>query len=178
MIVKSMTLKEISPDEYNHLLSIGDFAFNRCYSLTRITIPNSVTHLGANPFRGCLHLESICLSPDHSALGMIDDMLFSKVDGRLICLPRTSKQSQCILPRGITSIGDSAFYNCTSVVSVALSEGVTNIDDDAFYNCPSLTNISLPNGLTRIGRAAFLNCTSLSASGKRNRHRSLCILRM
>ena len=67
------------------------------------------------------------------------------------------------LPEGVTNIGSSAFYGCSSLTSVNLPEGVTSIGSDAFYRCRSLSSISLPESLTSIGSSAFSGCSSLTS---------------
>ena len=64
------------------------------------------------------------------------------------------------LSDGLTSIGDSAFSYCTSLTSIALPDGLTSIGDEVFYSC-SLTSIALPDGLTSIGANPFRSCDSL-----------------
>ena len=49
-----------------------------------------------------------------------------------------------ILPEGLTSIGDSAFYFCNSLTAVTLPDSLTSIGDDAFSFCSSLTAVTLP----------------------------------
>ena len=67
----------------------------------------------------------------------------------------------CRLGKGITSIGASAFENCTSLEIVELEEGITSINGYAFYNCTSLKELELPKSLKSIGENAFEGCTSL-----------------
>ena len=67
------------------------------------------------------------------------------------------------LPEGITSIGSYAFWQCSSLTSISLPEGITSIGSYAFWQCSSLTSISLPESVTSIGRAAFSGCSSLTA---------------
>ena len=55
----------------------------------------------------------------------------------------------------VTTIGDRAFNDCTSLTSVTIPEGVTSIGDDAFSLCVNLTSISLPKSLTSIGSWGF-----------------------
>jgi hypothetical protein len=64
--------------------------------------------------------------------------------------------------RGVTSIGDSAFYDCTSLTNVSIPNSVTNIDLYAFAYC-SLTGIAIPNSVTSIGDAAFEYCFGLTS---------------
>jgi hypothetical protein len=66
------------------------------------------------------------------------------------------------IPNGLTSIGDSAFYQCTGLASVTIPDSVTNIADSAFTFCMNLANLHLGNGLTSIGAAAFMGCGSLT----------------
>ena len=47
-----------------------------------------------------------------------------------------AKLTAIVLPSGITSIGDYAFYSCTTLKRINIPKGVTNIGKDAFYSCP------------------------------------------
>ena len=67
----------------------------------------------------------------------------------------------CRLGKGITSIGASAFENCTSLEIIELEEGITSINGYAFYGCASLKELELPKSLKSIGENAFEGCTSL-----------------
>lgn len=62
---------------------------------------------------------------------------------------------------GVTSIGESAFWQCDSLTKINIPEGVTNIGDAAFYFCKSLTKVTIPESLTSIGKSAFERCESL-----------------
>lgn len=68
-----------------------------------------------------------------------------------------------LIKQGVTGIGDRAFYDCSSLISITLLEGVMSIGEDAFYNCSSLTSIILPESLTSIGDWAFYNCSTLTS---------------
>jgi len=62
----------------------------------------------------------------------------------------------------VTSIGDYAFNNCTSLTDITIPEGVTSIGNDAFRACYNLTGITIPSSVTSIGGSAFYNCSSLT----------------
>lgn len=66
-----------------------------------------------------------------------------------------------VLPFGIISIENSAFYNCSGITAVNLPSSLTTIESSAFYNCTGLTNLSLPSGITSINSYTFSNCTGL-----------------
>ena len=55
----------------------------------------------------------------------------------------------------VTSIGNSAFYNCSGLTSVTIPNSVTSIGNDAFQNCSGLTSVTIPNSVTSIGGYAF-----------------------
>ena len=70
--------------------------------------------------------------------------------------------SNVTIQEGITSIGDYAFYNCSSLTSIELPNSLISIGESAFRSCRSLTSLELPNSLTSIGFQAFSVCSSLT----------------
>ena len=77
------------------------------------------------------------------------------------CLYTPDANGHVTVPDGVEQLEDSAFYDCTSLVSIALPSGLTSIGYRAFYGCTSLASLVLPDGLTSIGDLAFRCCTSL-----------------
>ena len=49
-----------------------------------------------------------------------------------------------------------------NITSVIISRGVTSIGEGAFYRCRSLTSVTIPNSVTSIGNGAFTGCTGLT----------------
>ncbi|MBK5211552.1 MAG: InlB B-repeat-containing protein [Coriobacteriia bacterium] len=68
------------------------------------------------------------------------------------------------IPVGVTSIGFAAFTDCTSLTSITIPEGVTSIEGSAFTYCSSLTSVIIPSSVTSIGTFAFESCTSLKSA--------------
>ena len=66
------------------------------------------------------------------------------------------------IPNSVTSIGRGAFSDCSSLTSITIPNSVTSIGDRAFSYCSSLTSITIPNGVTTIGYRAFYECSSLT----------------
>ena len=66
------------------------------------------------------------------------------------------------IPSSVTSIGRSAFRDCTTLTSVTIADGVTSIGMRAFENCAALTSLTLPDSVTNIGQGAFYGCSSLA----------------
>ena len=60
-----------------------------------------------------------------------------------------------IIKKGVTSIGEEVFFNCTSLTSITIPDSVTSIGNYAFAGCTSLTSIKIPDSVTSIGYMAF-----------------------
>ncbi len=142
--------------------SIGDYAFSSCDSLTAITLPDSITKMGANPFVYCGQLTNIQVSPDHPVFATIDGVLFNKTEKKLVCYPGGFTATEYQVPKGIRSIGDDAFFMCSSLAAITLPEGLTSIGDNAFSSCSSLTAITLPDSITEMGANPFVYCKQLT----------------
>ena len=136
---------------------IGRSAFENCTSLTSVTIPNSVTSIGDYAFSNCTSLKSIEVSENNKNYASIDGVLFNKDKSELVTYPAGKTDSEYVIPNSVTSIGYSAFENCTSLTSVTIPDSVTSIDYSAFENCTSLTSVTIPNSVTSIGSSAFYN---------------------
>lgn len=70
--------------------------------------------------------------------------------------------TEFIIPDSVTSIGDNAFYHCSSLTSVEIGNSVRSIGEYAFRNC-GITSIVIPDSVTSIGDWAFSGCSSLTS---------------
>ena len=143
--------------------SIGAWAFNECTSLTSVTILDSVTSIGDAAFASCTSLTGIWVAEGNSHYANdASGVLFNKDKTTLVQCPGAFSGSYAI-PNSVTSIGERAFYYCTSLTSVTIPDSVTSIGDGAFAGCRSLTSVTIPNGVTSIGDSAFSYCKSLTS---------------
>ena len=143
----------------NSVTSIGEYAFYNCSSLTSVTIPDSVTSIGYSAFRGCSSLASINASADNKYYSSQDGVLFNKDKTELVCCPE-GKTGAYIIPSSVTSIGNYAFRDCSSLTSITIPDSVTSIGEGAFWFCSSLTSITIPDSVTSIGYMAFDCCNN------------------
>ncbi|MBR3868079.1 MAG: leucine-rich repeat protein [Clostridia bacterium] len=67
------------------------------------------------------------------------------------------------IANGVTSIGNTAFWNCSNLENITISNSVTLIGNRAFSDCVQLTNITIPSSVTNIGILAFSNCDNLAS---------------
>ena len=68
------------------------------------------------------------------------------------------------IPSTVTSIGESAFYNCNFTGTLTIPSTVTTINNYTFYNCKFTGTLTIPSTVTTIGNQAFTNCTGFIGS--------------
>ena len=115
----------------NSVTNIMAGAFFRCSSLTSVTIPDSVTNIDIGAFVGCSSLTSIEVGKNNAEYSSEDGVLFSKNKTELIRFP-AGKNGYYTIPDNVTSIADTAFYDCSSLTRVTIPDSVTTIGDWAF----------------------------------------------
>lgn len=131
----------------SNLETIGSSAF---YSsgITSITIPESVKSLGGKAFYGTPFIKELQSNNEYS-LAIYNDTIL--LDGN-------SATGDVIIPEGVTTIIQNAFYNNKSVKSIKLPQTLERICDNAFYGCTGLRAITIPKNVTSIGISIFQNC--------------------
>lgn len=164
--------------------SIGDFAFGCCFGLASMVIGDGIASIGNDALYGCKNLtvwvndiskfkNSIYLNrndwnPDGRPICTIEKttkseiaMDFEIVDG---CLKKYKGQkTHVVIPEGVTSIDDKAFYNKKKLISVIIPNNVTHIGNEVFHGCRNLVAVSIPNSVTSIGDRAFKHCSSIAS---------------
>ena len=141
--------KDITSVSFNEgLQKIGHGSFRNCTSLESITVPSTVTEIGARAFEGCSNLREVTLNDGLQKIG--DKAFYECPSLQSITLPST-----------VTEIGNWAFAHCNNLREVTLNDGLQRIRKCAFFDCTSLETITLPSTVTEIGFSAFRDCPNL-----------------
>ena len=94
-------------------------------------IPEGVTAVGTEAFRGMFDLEGIRLP---ETLNRIEDRAF------YYCMKLTGHLA---IPEGVTEVGIYAFYKCTGLTSIELPSTLEQISYRMFDNCDNITTIKV-----------------------------------
>ena len=143
---------------------IADSAFYSCFSLTKVTIPSSVTTIERYAFQSCTNLTSVIIPPGVTSIG----------DGAFEwCYSLTD----VTIPASVTSLGggEGAFLGCTKLTAITVDplntvyrsvNGVLfNYGLTTLLQCPGgkVGSYAIPTGVTSIGFGAFCGCVNLLA---------------
>ena len=128
--LKSVTIPE-------SVTYIGGYAFAECYSLKYADIPANVSGIGLSPFCNCRSLENINIDEANKWYTTVDGVLYDKDKTELINYPAGKKDSSYVIPEGIRTIREKAFYGCLNLCELTIPDSVTEIESGAF-ECSSL----------------------------------------
>lgn len=161
---------------------IADNAYNHCFELTSVTIPDSVTFIGENAFYYCTSLKSVTIPDSVTSIGKY-------------AFRQCTSLTSVTIGNSVTSIGGSAFYDCTALteinfnatamedrssvssgilynagqnsegITVTIGANVTNIPACLFDHSYYITSVIFEQGSAckSIGSYAFRYCTSLTS---------------
>lgn len=152
---------------------IGAGAFEDCYALTSVTIPNSITSIESFAFKNCQSLNSINIPKSvvfikptaFSNSGIYNDESNWQDSVLYIsdCLIQAKRglTGSYIVKEGTRLIINEAFAG-SNLTDITIPNTVTDIGVGAFQYS-ALTSIIIPNGITKIWAGAFHHCTSLKS---------------
>ena len=140
-------VKNVSIPEY--ITKVRDNAFIHT-DIESITIPSSVKELGCGIFWNCKFLSNVQLD---CIIERLPDSIFA-------CSSLTSFD----VPECIKVIGFGAFYSCKSLQTINLNKGLKTIENRAFEECTNLVSLNIPESIEKIGDGygcCFKDCKNL-----------------
>ena len=142
------------------LETLGRDAFLQCTGLTTVEplLPDTLTELGQRAFAGCTSLRGDPVFPANTITSP-----YKWSTGTWGWFNGSQITSCDMSAATMTEIVYGSFSNCPQLKWVRLPQGVTTYGNSCFYNCPELESITpfLPAGVTSIGSAAFRLCPKL-----------------
>lgn len=185
-------LTNVTFAENSELKTIEYGAFTDCsnYGFTKITIPDSVTKIGENAFYGCSNLEKLTIGSSVESIGQsafyncgwlryiyytgnvagwcringLDNI--TTVSNRTLYIDGKKVEGELVIPDGVTSIANYAFYRFFSINSVVVGEDVTSIGNYAFGDCGGFSSVTLGSNVKNIYLDAFVSHTYSHAIDK------------
>ena len=167
--------------------SIADLAFYNCKLLNEISIPKSVTSIGAQAFAYCVNLSKInfggsefewnimtrSASWNHGAVSGMPEISYTK-DENMLASGKCGESAYWRLGTDgvLTIAGSGAMYDyCSSmpgwyelknkITSAVIADGISTVGEGAFMDCSLLVGVDIPKSVWLIEDAAFFGCTSL-----------------
>lgn len=129
---------------------LKEYVFSQCFALSTITIPKTVTDIKTYAFNNCYSLR--CLIVPNEITAINNYMCYFNTDLSRVSIPASI----------VGSIGDGAFYYCTSLKRIQLPKNLTTIGSNVFRTIGALGKITIPANVTSIGTYAFNACYSLA----------------
>ncbi len=152
--------------------TLGQSAFSGCSSLSEVTLSSALTVDNKENFiveyNGIFNncpLMAINVPDTNESFSSINGVLFDKAGEELILYPANHAEAYTgyVVPNGVKIIGERAFYNNYSLMSITISADVTTISKNAFQGCGSLTSVTFAGDkLETISDYAFNGCYSIA----------------
>lgn len=151
--------------------SIGTCCFYDCKKINTLTLPNTISSIGANAFYMITNLNyygDISGSPWGARClnGVSQDGLLYADDSLQILVGSFEKIEGILrIPEGVKEIRPYAFYDYDGITGVELPSTLEIIGDYAFYNCYKMLNVILPDSIQQVGAESFNMVGNLQYAG-------------
>lgn len=162
----------ISSNGRNYTVTeIATWAFNKCNTLTEVTLPNTVDEIGYQAFFNCSNLTNVTIPEGVTKIGQAAFYGCSQLTSITIpsiitdmdtAFSGNTALSQVTLTNGIPKISSHAFERCTELREIKVPISVDEICPFAFNGCTGLTSVTLEKGINIINSNAFKDCTELN----------------
>ena len=146
------------------VVGIGTRAFENC-AVSFLFLPNSITKSEKNAFGGFSEkavIDTLCIADLASWCNIeFGNDYSSPFRYTSFFYLNKEKITDLILPDGVTTVGNYAFYNALMLTSVKLPDSVESIGSNAFQNCLGLRTVTWGKGITSVGERAFHDCKNI-----------------
>ena len=136
-----------SVDMHDRIEKIGDGTFMLCSGIELVTLPNSITTIGSEAFRGT-GLVTIDVPESVETIGVG-------------CFSGCKRMTSAVIHGNVSNLNERLFSSCPLLKNVDFLGKVFSIGNEAFMNCSDLELFSIPDSVKSIGSKAFWGCTNL-----------------
>ncbi len=122
---------------------IGENCFFGCSALKKIEIASSVKTIAENPFMQCNKLTKFIVDKNNKYFKSKNGMLVSKNGKKIIAAPGVN--GDIVIYKAARSINECAFAYNSKITSLTLHENINKLGESAFYSCSSLKYVNISN---------------------------------
>ena len=131
--------------------TLAENSFENCYSIQTVSIPSSVITIDKGVFFNC-HLDFINVDKANQNYSSDENgTLFTKDKTEIILFPAKSDKKGYIIPSGVLTVKEYAFYNNQTIECIVIPDSVTVVENGAFSLCKNLEYVHFGNGIKQIG---------------------------
>ncbi len=181
--IEGLTYENGSYNANGNLKKIGSYAFTGCYSLTSITLPNSLVEIGSYAFKDASSLNNVIIDSTSSELLVVGKCAFENATNALrkngdyltlanVLIKYLGDSEEVVLLDSLVAIADGAFdRNATDEVTsnyilkkltISSTSELKYIGHDVFLSCSSLASISILSASKPLVESDSFNGVALS----------------
>ena len=157
-------------------------AFRRNRAIHHLIIPDTITYLDEDAFRGmpnlrsvyigkgvriiqmwnfgsCRKLQSLIINKENPHLQVRDGLILSK-DGKMLYTSLFDRRHYDI-PEGVETVNQIAFWYNQRLESISFPSSLRTVGDNSFCFLPRLRKLVLPEGLEKVSTQCFQMCENL-----------------
>jgi len=149
----------------NSVTTIGANAFQDCFLLANVTIPANVISIGAGAFQNCSSLVTVTIPAKTTSIGVLAFDNCSSLTAINVNSSNSvySSDGVVLFNKNKTTLLEYPAGSAGTAGSYTIPSTVTTVSASAFDSCTLLTSVTVPASVTSIGVGAFQSCSSLNA---------------
>ena len=164
-------IEEVDFEKGSKIESLGNYCFQYCEKLKKVTLPSGLKTIGKKAFGNSLSLEALTIpatvTKGNRILGLksnVKKVTFSKNAKNIPenILRSAQNLEEVDIKSGPAIIENRAFYGCKKLKKITIAEGIITIGTSVFNGCTSIEKLTLPSSVQIIGAYCFKNCTGIT----------------